>query len=288
LLFAVESLPGASVVGSWQIDEIKNASRDQANFMGTIISIANQKGGVGKTTTAINLAASLAAAEKTCLLVDCDPQGNATSGLGGDKGEGAEGLYDMMLGSVPEARVIVSTDLPGLDLVGATGDLIGAEVEMVSIEKREYRLRRKLFPLKERYDYIFLDCPPSLGFLTVNAMTASDSVLIPLQCEFYALEGLTQLLKTIRAVRQGLNPSLDVEGILLTMYDSRNNLTVQVEDEVRGHFKAAVFQTIIPRNVRLSEAPSHGKPVLLYDITSKGAQSYLALAKELVERGESQ
>ncbi len=256
--------------------------------MGTIISIANQKGGVGKTTTAINLAASLAAAEKTCLLVDCDPQGNATSGLGGDKGEGVEGLYDMMLGSVPEARVIVSTDLPGLDLVGATGDLIGAEVEMVSIEKREYRLRSKLFPLKERYDYIFLDCPPSLGFLTVNAMTASDSVLIPLQCEFYALEGLTQLLKTIWAVRQGLNPSLDVEGILLTMYDSRNNLTVQVEDEVRGHFKAAVFQTIIPRNVRLSEAPSHGKPVLLYDITSKGAQSYLALAKELLERGESQ
>ena len=285
--FAVESISGASVEGSWQIAEIKDAWRDQANFMGTIISIANQKGGVGKTTTAINLAASLAAAEKTCLLVDCDPQGNTTSGLGGNIGEGVEGLYDMMLGSVPASRVIVSTGLPGLDLVGATGDLIGAEVELVSIEKREYRLRQKLYPLKERYDYIFLDCPPSLGFLTVNAMTASDSVIIPLQCEFYALEGLTQLLKTIRAVRQGLNPSLDVEGILLTMYDSRNNLTVQVEDEVRGHFKSAVFQTIIPRNVRLSEAPSHGKPALLYDITSKGAQSYLGLAKELVERGES-
>jgi chromosome partitioning protein len=256
--------------------------------MGTIISIANQKGGVGKTTTAINLAASLVAAEKACLLVDCDPQGNATTGLGGDKGEGVEGLYDLILGSAPEASVIASTVLPGLDLVGSTGDLVGAEVEMVSIENREYRLRRKLTPLKDRYDFIFLDCPPSLGFLTVNALTASDSVLIPLQCEFYALEGLTQLLRTIWAVRKGLNSSLDVEGIVLTMYDSRNNLTVQVEDEVRGHFKTAVFQTVIPRNVRLSEAPSHGKPVLLYDITSKGAQSYRALAKELIARGERQ
>lgn len=254
--------------------------------MGQIICIANQKGGVGKTTTAVNLSASLAVAERPCLLVDCDPQGNATTGLGFDKSILEDGLYEFMLGSAPEAKVIVETELPGLGLIGATADLIGAEVEMVSADKREYRLRRKLLPLRERYDYILLDCPPSLGFLTVNALTASDSVLIPLQCEYYPLEGLTQLLKTIRAVRQSLNPSLDVAGILLTMYDSRNNLSIQVEDEVRGHFKKNVFETIIPRNVRLSEAPSHGKPALLYDIKSKGAQSYLALARELVEREE--
>ena len=254
--------------------------------MGHIISIANQKGGVGKTTTAVNLAASLAATEKTCLLVDCDPQGNATTGLGFDKESMDDGLYEFIFGSAPEGKVIVKTDLPGLFLIGATADLIGAEVEIVSADEREYRLRRNLIPLRTRYDYIFLDCPPSLGFLTVNALTASDSVLIPLQCEYYALEGLTQLLKTVWAVRRSLNPSLNVAGILLTMYDSRNNLSLQVEDEVREHFKKNVFKTIIPRNVRLSEAPSHGKPALLYDITSKGAQSYLALAKELVERGE--
>ena len=254
--------------------------------MGHIISIANQKGGVGKTTTAVNLAASLAATEKTCLLVDCDPQGNATTGLGFDKESMDDGLYEFIFGSAPEGKVIVKTDLPGLFLIGATADLIGAEVEIVSADEREYRLRRNLIPLRTKYDYIFLDCPPSLGFLTVNALTASDSVLIPLQCEYYALEGLTQLLKTVWAVRRSLNPSLNVAGILLTMYDSRNNLSLQVEDEVREHFKKNVFKTIIPRNVRLSEAPSHGKPALLYDITSKGAQSYLALAKELVERGE--
>jgi chromosome partitioning protein len=254
--------------------------------MGHIISIANQKGGVGKTTTAVNLSASLAAAERSCLLVDCDPQGNATTGLGFDKSSLEDGLYEFMLGSAGEDGVIVDTELAGLDLIGATTDLIGAEVEMVSADEREYRLRKRLLSLKERYDYILLDCPPSLGFLTVNALTASDSVLIPLQCEYYPLEGLTQLLKTVWAVRKRLNPTLDVVGILLTMYDARNNLSIQVAEEVRGHFKKNVFETIIPRNVRLSEAPSHGKPVLLYDIKSSGAQSYLALARELVRREE--
>lgn len=254
--------------------------------MGTIISIANQKGGVGKTTTAINLSASLAAAEKRCLLVDCDPQGNATTGLGLDKSELEHGLYEFLLGPASEEEAIRKTMLPGLNLIGATMDLIGAEVEMVNIEEREFRLKKKLMTLRERYDFILLDCPPALGFLTLNALTAADSVLIPLQCEYYALEGLSQLLETVQAVKKSLNPSLKLVGILLTMYDSRNNLSLQVEEEVRKHFKETVCRTIIPRNVRLSEAPSHGKPILLYDINSKGAQGYLSLAKELIKRGE--
>ncbi len=254
--------------------------------MGHIITIANQKGGVGKTTTAINLSASLAVAEKSCLLVDCDPQGNATTGLGIDKSGLKNGLYEFILGAAPEQEVITETILPGLYLIGASVNLIGAEVEMVSADEREYRLRKKLISLKEAYDYIFLDCPPSLGFLTLNALTAADSLLIPLQCEYYALEGLSQLLKTVRAVKRSLNPSLRMAGILLTMHDSRNNLSLQVEEEVREHFKETVFKTIIPRNVRLSEAPSHGRPILLYDIKSSGAQGYLELARELIQRGE--
>jgi chromosome partitioning protein len=254
--------------------------------MGHVITIANQKGGVGKTTTAINLSASLAVAEKSCLLVDCDPQGNATTGLGIDKSDLKSGLYELILGTTPEEQVVTQTILPGLKLIGATANLIGAEVEMVSASDREYRLRRRLIVLRERYDYIFLDCPPSLGLLTLNALTAADSLLIPLQCEYYALEGLSQLLKTVRAVKKGLNPSLRLGGILLTMHDSRNNLSLQVEEEVREHFKETVFKTIIPRNVRLSEAPSYGKPALLYDVKSKGAESYLALAKEIIQRGE--
>jgi chromosome partitioning protein len=253
--------------------------------MSYIISISNQKGGVGKTTTAINLCASLAAADQKCLLIDCDPQGNATTGLGVEKSDLKNGLYELILGSAQTKDVITKTQLSGLSLIGATSNLIGAEVEMVSLEEREYRLRQKLLPLKEQYDYIILDCPPSLGFMTVNALTAADSVLVPLQCEYYALEGLSQLLKTVMSIKRGLNPSIKIAGILLTMFDARNNLSLQVEDEVRGHFKTAVFKTIIPRNVRLSEAPSHGMPILLYDIKSKGAQSYLALAKELIGRG---
>ena len=253
--------------------------------MGYVIAIVNQKGGVGKTTTAINLSASMAVAEKSCLLMDCDPQGNATTGLGVNRSELKNGLYEYILGSATEEEVIAKTGMPGLDLIGATMDLIGAEVEMVSAEEREFRLKKKLISLRPHYDYIFLDCPPSLGFLTLNALTAADSVLVPLQCEYYALEGLTQLLRIVKAVRQGLNPSLRMAGILLTMHDSRNNLSLQVGEEVREHFKETVFQTIIPRNVRLSEAPSHGRPALLYDIKSSGAQSYLALARELIQRG---
>jgi chromosome partitioning protein len=253
--------------------------------MGLIIAIANQKGGVGKTTTAINLSASLAVAEKTCLLVDCDPQGNATTGLGVDRSGLGKGLYEWVLGSAEGEEVILNTAVPGLFLVGTTVDLIGAEVEMVSVEEREYQIRKKVYSLKDRFDYVFLDCPPSLGFLTVNALTAADAVLVPLQCEYYALEGLSQLLQTVRAVKRGLNTSLELAGILLTMHDSRNNLSLQVADEIRNHFKGAVFHTVIPRNVRLSEAPSYGKPALLYDIKSSGAQSYLALARELMGKG---
>ena len=253
--------------------------------MGIVISIANQKGGVGKTTTAVNLSASMAAAEKSCLLIDCDPQGNATTGMGIDDSDLKDDLYGFILGSASEEEVIIETNLPGLHLIGATSNLFGAEVEMVSADEREYRLKKRVMPLKERYDYIFLDCPPSLGFLTLNALTAADSVLVPLQCEYYSLEGLSQLLRTIKAVKRGLNPSIKLAGILLTMYDSRNNLSIQVEEEVREHFIGRVFKTIIPRNVRLSEAPSHGKPALLYDIKSRGAQSYLELARELIRRG---
>ena len=252
--------------------------------MGKILAIANQKGGVGKTTTAIKLGASLVAAEKSCLIVDCDPQGNATTGLGLDKAILAQGLYEWLLGSARREDIIAQTAMPGLELIGATADLIGAEVEMTNVESREYQLTTKIGPLREKYDYLILDCPPSLGFLTLNALTATDSVLVPLQCEYYALEGLSELLKTLNAVKKRLNPSLKLSGILLTMYDARNNLSVQVEEEVRNHFKEGVFKTIIPRNVRLSEAPSHGEPILLYDIKSKGAQSYLDLARELISR----
>jgi chromosome partitioning protein len=250
--------------------------------MARIISIVNQKGGVGKTTTAINLTASLAAAEKSCLLIDCDPQGNATTGLGISKTGLEKGLYDLLIGNGSAESVITRTGFSRVHLMGVTPNLIGAEVELVSMEEKEFRLRMGLQGLRDKYNYILLDCPPSLGFLTVNALVASDSVLVPLQCEYYALEGLSQLLQTVKAVKKGLNPSLEIERILLTMYDKRNNLSQQVAEDVLEHFKEKVFKTIIPRNVRLSEAPSHGKPILLYDIRSKGAQSYLALARELI------
>lgn len=253
--------------------------------MGSVISIANQKGGVGKTTTAINLSASLAAAKRSSLLIDCDPQGNATTGLGIERSGLEKGLYDLLVGPVSENEVVTETTFSGLHLIGSTMHLIGAEVEMVSMERKEFRLQKGLVKLRQRYEYIFLDCPPSLGFLTVNALVAADLVLVPLQCEYYALEGLSELLKTLKAVKRALNPTLRLAGILLTMFDKRNNLSQQVADEVRAHFKGSVFKTIIPRNVRLSEAPSYGKPILFYDIRCKGAQGYLALAKELIGKG---
>jgi len=253
--------------------------------MGHVISISNQKGGVGKTTTAVNLAASIAAGEKDCLLIDCDPQGNATTGLGVDRANLEQGLYDILLGELPPRDAIVPTPLKRLHLIGATRNLIGAEVEMASMDGKEFLLRNAVVTLRDEYDYLFFDCPPSLGFLTVNALTAAESIIVPLQCEYYALEGLSQLLTTVKAAKRGLNPGLRPPDILLTMVDSRNNLSRQVEEEARALFKDRVFRTVIPRNVRLSEAPSYGKPIILYDISSKGAQSYLALARELIERG---
>jgi len=255
-------------------------------FMARIICIANQKGGVGKTTTAVNLSASIAAAEKKVLLIDIDPQGNSTSGLGLNK-EGSNGtIYQALLFGSGLKGMIQKTALACLDVVISNTDLIGAEVELIEEKDREKKLGHLVNEVEAEYDYIFIDCPPSLGLLTINSLTAAHSVIIPLQCEYYALEGLGQLLKTIRLIKQSLNPKLEIEGILLTMFDSRNNLAHQVAQEVRKHFKEKVFRTIIPRNIRLSEAPSYGKPVLLYDIHSKGAESYLNLAREIIMDGK--
>jgi len=250
--------------------------------MSRILSLANQKGGVGKTTTAVNLAASLAAAEKSVLLFDSDPQANASSGLGIRPAAGEPTSYHVLSGQASVADAARPTSLEHLHLVAASRDLAGAEVELVGAERREYRLRDALAQARGSYEYILVDCPPSLGLLTINALVASDAVIIPLQCEYYALEGLSQLLHTVRTVKRGFNQRLEIEGILLTMFDPRNNLSHQVADEVKKHFKDKVFRSVIPRNVRLSESPSHGKPALLYDIRSTGAQSYLRMAKELI------
>ncbi len=252
--------------------------------MAKIICIANQKGGVGKTTTAVNLASSLAVAERKTLLVDMDPQGNAGSGVGIDKGSLLQSIYDVLVNEDDPRSIVRQTEIPFLSVLAATTDLAGAELELVSVIGRELKLKEAIEPLSETFDYIIIDCPPSLGLLTINAMTAAHSVLIPLQCEFYAMEGLSHILKTIKLVQKSVNPSLAIEGILLTMYDSRNNLSRQVSEEIRTHFPRETFETVIPRNVRLSEAPSHGKPIILYDIASRGATSYLELAKEIIQR----
>lgn len=251
--------------------------------MGKIIAVTNQKGGVGKTTTSINLSACIADAGKRVLLVDIDPQGNATSGLG-KAGEGAHTVYDVLIGEVSASEAILDSGFNQLHLMPTAIELAGAEIELVSVEHREMLLKNALAEVRERYDYIFIDCPPSLSLLTLNALSAADSVLIPIQCEYYALEGVGQLVNTIKLMRKKLNPQLEVEGILLTMYDARTNLCAQVVQEVRTHFKDEAFATMIPRNVRLSEAPSYGLPIHLYDARCSGAQAYRDLAGELIQR----
>ena len=250
--------------------------------MGRVICIANQKGGVGKTTTAVNLAACLSLAQQPTLLVDLDPQGSASSGVGVRREDDLPTIYEVILGEKPAANALRRAPVDGLDVLPSARDLIGAEIELVPLSDREHRLREALRAVRDAYRYVIIDCPPSLGLLTINGLTAADSVLVPLQCEYYALEGLTALLETVELIRQRLNPALEIEGLLLTMFDTRTSLCHQVADEVRRHFPHDVFESIIPRNVRLSESPSHGIPAVVYDPTSRGAEAYQALARAVL------
>lgn len=267
-------------------DIIIKCPKERSTKMGRIIAIANQKGGVGKTTTAINLSASLASLGKKVLAIDMDPQGNMSSGLGVDKNEVEKTVYDLIIGNIGIEECIYEEVIENLDVLPSNIDLSAAEIELIGVDNKEYILRDEVNKVKEKYDFIIIDCPPALSMLTINAMTTSDSVLVPIQCEYYALEGLSQLIHTIELVQERLNPELEIEGVVFTMYDARTNLSLQVVENVKDNLNQNIYKTIIPRNVRLAEAPSYGMPINLYDPKSKGTESYLLLAEEVINKGE--